>query len=73
MKQPTKKPSAKPAEHRRHIYMKQPIWDAMAALCEKRGEKVSSVLTKKAEAYIRLHAPLLRKHGIPIPEEVFAK
>lgn len=68
-----KKQGERGAENKRRIYMKPAIYEALQRLCGVRNESVSGVLTKKAIAHIRTHAPLLRKHNFPVPEEVFAK
>lgn len=61
------------SEHKRRIYIKQPLWEALERICMERGESVSGALTNRAKAYIRQHAPLLRKHNFPVPEEAFQK
>lgn len=62
-----------PKRNTRQIYMKADLQEALERLCETKGESVSERITKQAKSFLRQNAPLMRKHGISIPEEVFAK
>lgn len=59
--------------NRQRFYMLGSQFQAFAKACELRGKSVSEVLQAKAKAYIREHAPSLRKAGVEIPAEIFAK
>lgn len=72
-KNPAKRKPAPSASNNRHIYMVGPIWTALAEWASVKRTTASTLLTKQAKALLRKNAPLLRKHKITVPPEVFEK